>query len=123
MKPAAFLLLILAAAPAAAHEGAPHTPGWTLDAWVTGPLLLGAGLYLVGFVRLWRRSGPGRAALKRDAILFGLGWLTLAAALVSPLHEAGGMSFAMHMIEHELIMLVAALLIVAGRPGTAFLWA
>jgi len=29
----------------------------------------------------------------------------------------------MHMIEHEIIMLVSALLLVAARPGAVFLWA
>ena len=48
--------------------------------------------------------------------------MILAGALVSPLHEAGEVSFAMHMIEHELIMLPAALLLVAARPGPVLLW-
>jgi cytochrome c oxidase assembly factor CtaG len=116
-------VLLLISAPAAAHDGSPHAPGWTLDLWVTGPLAGGAIVYAVGLIRLWQRSDLGRASLRRDAALFSLGWFTLAAALVSPLHQAGETSFTMHMIEHELIMLVAALLIVAGRPGAVFLWA
>jgi cytochrome c oxidase assembly factor CtaG len=96
---------------------------WTLAPLVTGPLLVSALLYAVGFARLWRRSDQGRASLRRGAFLFGAGWLTLAAAIVSPLHEAGESSFAFHMIEHELIMLPAALLLVASRPGAAMLWA
>lgn len=122
-RAAVLLLLIGAAAPALGHDGSDHGPGWTLDLWVTAPLLAGAILYLVGFGRLWSRAGLGRRTLRRDAALFGLGWASLAAALVSPLHEAGETSFTMHMIEHEAIMLVSALLIVAGRPGAAFLWA
>jgi putative membrane protein len=123
MKRLGALALLLLAAPAAAHDGSVHEPGWTLDLWVTGPLAAGAILYVAGLMRLWRRSDLGRASLRRDAAVFGLGWLTLAGALISPLHEAGENSFTMHMIEHELIMLVAALLIVAGRPGAVFLWA
>ena len=120
---AALALLIAAAAPASAHDGSPHATGWTFGLWVTVPLAAGAILYATGFTRLWRRSDLGRPALRRDAMLFGLGWTSLATALVSPLHEAGETSFTMHMIEHEVIMLVSALLIVAGRPGAAFLWA
>ncbi|HEV2747064.1 MAG TPA: cytochrome c oxidase assembly protein [Allosphingosinicella sp.] len=90
---------------------------------MTGPLALTALLFLVGFARLWRRSDLGRSALKRSFWLFAAGWTTLAAAVVTPLHEAGERSFTMHMIEHELIMLVAALLLVASRPGAAMLWA
>jgi cytochrome c oxidase assembly factor CtaG len=116
-------LLVLPVVVASAHDGSDHAPGWTFDLWVTAPLALGALLYASGLARLWRRAGGGRPRLKRDAALFGLGWLSLAAALVSPLHEAGEDSFAMHMIEHEVIMIVSALLIVAGRPGAALLWA
>jgi putative membrane protein len=122
MRAAAAFLLLLAASPALAHEGHDHGPGWTLDPVVALPLLLGALVYALGLARLWRRASRGRGILRRDAWLFGAGWLVLAAALVSPLHQAGERSFTLHMIEHELIMLVAALLIVAGRPGPAFLW-
>ena len=116
------LLLLLLPAPALAHAGESHG-GWTLSPWVTGPLLVSALLYATGLARLWRRSDQGRPALRRAAFLFASGWLILAAALVSPLLEAGEASFAMHMIEHELIMLPAALLLVASRPGAAMLWA
>lgn len=124
MKRLLALLLLAAAAPALAHDGAHgEAPGWTFDLWVTAPLLVGAGLYALGYTRLWRRSDLGRPTLKRDGLLFAAGWLTLAAALVSPLHEAGERSFTMHMIEHEVIMLPAALALAASRPGAAMLWA
>ncbi len=122
MRIAPPLVLLLAASPAFAHDGQDHGAGWTLDPLVTIPLLLSAIVYAVGLARLWSRADRGRPAIRREALLFGLGWLTLAASLISPLHEAGERSFTIHMIEHELIMLVAALLIVAGRPGPAFLW-
>lgn len=121
------LLLLLLPTAAWAHAG-PHRievgpPGWTLDAWVTVPLLLAAAFYLAGFIRLRRRSAGGRPTLARQARLFALGWLALAAAAVSPLHEAGERSFAMHMIEHELIMLAAGWLLAASRPVGTMLWA
>jgi len=122
MRRVAFLPLVFAAAPAFAHDGHDHA-GWTLSPSVILPLLLAAALYAAGTMRLWRRSGRGRTGLKRDLSLFGLGWLTMAGALVSPLHEAGEQSFTLHMIEHEILMLVAALLLVAARPGAALLWA
>jgi putative membrane protein len=120
MKRLAFLLLLIPA-PALAHGGETHG-GWTLSSWVLGPLLVSALLYGIGFARLRQRSDQGRPALRRAALLFAAGWLTLAAAVASPLHEAGEASFTMHMIEHELIMLPAALLLVASRPGAAMLW-
>nr|MDQ4087624.1 cytochrome c oxidase assembly protein [Pseudomonadota bacterium] len=114
-------LLLTAASPALAHAGETHELGWTLSPLVTLPLALPALLYVRGWRRLWSRSDRGRAGVRRDGLIFAAGWLTLAGALVSPLHEAGEMSFTMHMIEHELLMLVAALLLVAARPGAVFL--
>jgi cytochrome c oxidase assembly factor CtaG len=46
----------------------------------------------------------------------------LAGALVSPLHQAGERSFAAHMLEHELLMLPAAALLVLARPLGVMLW-
>ena len=114
-------LFLLLPAPALAHAGEEHG-GWTLDPWITGPLALSALVYAVGASRLWSRSEQGRGALRRQALLFSAGWLILAGAVVSPLHEGGQSSFTLHMIEHELIMLPAALLLVASRPGAAMLW-
>jgi len=114
--------VLLSATPAAAHEGHSHSIGWTLGPEVTVPLLVALALYLAGLVRLRVRSSKGRALLDRRAWLYLAGWAILAGALVSPLHEAGEVSFAMHMIEHELIMLPAALLLVAARPGPVLLW-
>lgn len=114
------LPLLLNAAPAFAHAGEDH---WTLSPSVTLPLLFAALLYTIGLTRLWRRSDLGKAFLRRGALLYAAGWATLAGALVSPLHEAGERSFTLHMIEHEILMLVSALLLVAARPGPALLWA
>jgi len=116
------LVPLAIAAPAAAHGGHEHGIGWTLDASVTVPLLLAALIYAVGFWRLRARADRGRPALARQAWFYAAGWLILVGALVSPLHEAGERSFTMHMIEHELLMLPAALLLVAARPGPVLLW-
>jgi cytochrome c oxidase assembly factor CtaG len=106
-----------------AHAGEDQSAGWTLTPGVTIPLALLAILYAIGFLRLRRRSAAARALHVQRGGMFVAGWLTLAGSLVSPLHEAGEASFTMHMIEHELIMLPAALLIVAARPGPVLIWA
>ena len=117
------LLAALIASPALAHEWHDHDAGWTLSPGVTLPLALTALLYATGWVRLRVRSERGRPGRVRGAILFAAGWLVLAGALITPLHEAGEQSFTLHMIEHELIMLLGALLLVAARPGPVLLWA
>jgi len=127
MRPAGLLALtaLVAAGPAAAHvTGAAHPePGWTFDPWLTVPLALGAALYALGAWRIGRRSTGGRGVRRRQAWLFAAGWASLALSVVSPLHEAGERSFTAHMVEHEILMLVAAPLLVLARPLGAMLWA
>jgi len=96
---------------------------WTFEPWVIMPLLIGGLLFAVGFGRLHARSAQGSGALKRRAVLFAFGWLALAVAVVSPLHELGEHAFTAHMIEHELLMLAAAPLLVASEPLAVMLWA
>ena len=111
------------ASPALAHAGEHHEEiGWTLDPSITIPLAMAALLYAVGFVRLHHRADRGRGSLARQAGLYAAGWLLTAGAIISPLHEAGERSFTFHMVEHELLMLPAALLLVAARPGPVLLW-
>ena len=116
-------LLILCAIPGVAFAHGPSAwPGWTLDPWVTLPLALSLLWFNAGYARLRARERrPGTH--RRQAHLFWLGWLVLAAALVSPLHEAGERSFSAHMFEHELLMLAAAPLLVLSRPIGIALWA
>lgn len=115
-------LLLAVGAPARAHGGqhGHESPGWTLDPWITGPIALSALLFALGWRRLRARSGQDRT---RQLWLFAGGMAVLAAALVSPLHEAGERSFAAHMFEHELLMLVAAPLLVMAKPLPVMLWA
>ncbi|MFS0850898.1 cytochrome c oxidase assembly protein [Novosphingobium panipatense] len=111
--------------PGLAHDtGIAHDepPGWTLDPWITVPLLLTLVLFGVGASRLSRRSGRGSAALARRVRFFVVGWLLLTVALVSPLHQAGERSFGAHMFEHEVIMLAAAPLLILAEPLAIMLW-
>jgi putative membrane protein len=115
------------AAPAAAHPVTEHVVesgrGWSFEPWVIIPLVVSAALFGLGWMRLRRRSGGGRTSVDRKAALFAAGWLFLVVAAVSPLHEAGGRSFAAHMLEHELLMLAAAPLLVLSWPIATMLWA
>ncbi|RWO60065.1 MAG: cytochrome c oxidase assembly protein [Mesorhizobium sp.] len=101
--------------------GAPGA-GWTLALPITLPLAVLALIYVVGAGRLWRRSSRGRTLRMRQALLFTAGWSVLTAALVSPIHVLGEQVFAAHMIEHELLMAVAAPLLVSACPAAALMW-
>src|SRR2546423_4216303 len=83
-------------------------------------LALSAWFYAIGLKRTWK-SGMGRGVTRGDACLFAAGWFALFIALVSPLHPWGQMLFSAHMTQHELLMLVAAPLIVLGAPMAVFL--
>lgn len=116
-------MIALAMLHAGVHRLPDEAPGWTFAPSVVVPLLLSATLYAIGYVRLQRRATSGRARNRRHAWRFAAGWTVLAFAIVSPLHEAGERSFTLHMIEHELIMVPAALLIAIARPLGVMFWA
>jgi putative membrane protein len=86
-------------------------------------LLICAALYARGLHALWRRAGRGRGISYRQATWFALGTLAIAAALVSPLDALGERFFSVHMLQHEILMLVAAPLMVLARPLGAWTWA
>jgi cytochrome c oxidase assembly factor CtaG len=96
---------------------------WNTDPAVLVPLLLVAVLYVCGCARLLARSRLGRAALRWRALAFAAGWAALAIALVSPLDALSAALFSAHMVQHELLMIVAAPLLVLGRPLGIWLWA
>lgn len=96
---------------------------WEWDFIVVVPLALSFALYLIGLASLWLRAGVGRSVANWQACCFLAGWLTLVAALVSPLHEYAEHLFTAHMIEHELPMAVAAPLLAVSRPLGTFLHA
>jgi putative membrane protein len=87
------------------------------------PILgLAALLYLLGLKRLWRRAGTGRGIRTWEAASFGAGWLVLALALLSDLHHLAERHVWAHMVQHELLMVLAAPLIALGRPLEAASW-
>lgn len=103
---------------AALAHGGGSGPGWSFAPWVVVPLLMVLAIFLTGQARLRRRSNIER----RHSWLFLGGLAVLALALVSPLHEGGEVSFTLHMIEHELIMLIATFLLAASEAGGVLAW-
>lgn len=94
--------------------------------WDALPLLTIGGaflLYTLGLTRLWRSAGPGVGLGFGQVSCFLLALGTLALALLSPLDGWSDRLFSAHMAQHELLMVVAAPLLILGRPLTAYLWA
>ncbi|HVW10052.1 MAG TPA: cytochrome c oxidase assembly protein [Bryobacteraceae bacterium] len=89
---------------------------WTADPGIVVPLACTGLLYAAG-ARI--RRGTSRTQIA----CFWIGWAVLVIALVSPLHYWGEMLFWVHMTQHELLMLIAAPLLVLSRPLVPMLWA
>jgi cytochrome c oxidase assembly factor CtaG len=104
------------------HEGRPHNwhdlvRAWSFEPLVVISLTITALLFIIGLRR------KRRSIRTWEALCFAFGWLALFVALVSPLHAWGQVLFSAHMTQHEILMLVAAPLLVLGRPLVTFLWA
>jgi putative membrane protein len=122
-------LVLTASLPAlaSAHPGRSLHPGevwaaWTWDPWVLLGIGVPAWLYARGVGRVWRRAGRGRGVGVWQFRAFCAGLVTLGVALISPVHAVGGALFWVHMVQHELLILIAAPLLALGAPAPAFAW-
>lgn len=111
------VLTVMQATSASAHTLAAPTTDATDVLLVALPVVLGAALYLLGLLR--HRSS---LTMRWRPVAFYGGLVVLAASLLPPLDAWSATSFAFHMTQHELLMLVAAPLLVLGRPLPYFLW-
>jgi len=95
---------------------------WSLEPAIVAPLAIAGILYARGVAVLWR-DGKRRGVQPRHVAAFVVGWLVLFLAVASPLHELSEQLFSAHMIQHELLMIVSAPLLILGRPIVVMLWA
>jgi len=111
-----------------AHTGRAPEPHDVWTSWNFAPIVI-AGLALAAWVQargvraLWRRAGVGRGLARWRVAAFAGGLVAVALALLSPIDTVGSALFAVHMIQHMLLVVVAAPLLVLGDTGTAALWA
>jgi putative membrane protein len=116
------------AAIALAHLETPPTPQ---DFWRTWhpepasvlPVVLVAWLYARGMRTLWRRVGPRQVVRGWQVAAFAAGLLALLVALASPLDALAAALFSAHMLQHLLLIVVAAPLLALGAPLVPLLWA
>lgn len=117
---------VLLAAPSAvlAHGSdapAPTFP-FVLLAWRFDPLVV-LGLLLAAVVYLWavgrvNRAHPSNRQPAHRSWLFCAGLAAIGLALLSPIEAYEGALFSVHMVQHMLLELVAAPLLLAGAPIT-----
>ncbi|HTK52568.1 MAG TPA: cytochrome c oxidase assembly protein [Gemmatimonadaceae bacterium] len=95
--------------------------GWSFEPGVVIPLIVVGAVYARGAYVMRVRSSHAPRATAIAA--FAGGWATLVVGLVSPVDGISEQLFSMHMVQHELLMALAAPLLVASRPGPALVWA
>ena len=103
-----------------AHTGRPLAPHDLWSSWNLDPLLLlvlGAALVLH---RRGRVAATGTAGAWR-ARAFAVGVLVVCVAVLSPLDALSGALASAHMVQHILLMLVAAPLFAFSAPGSTLL--
>lgn len=103
-----------------------------LRSWSWQPfILMGLGVaalsYAYAFYYFWQHGWLGR--LTRRGLIrrsqpwyFAAGLVTIFIALFSPIDVLAGMLFMMHMLQHMLLMMVAAPLLLLGLPVPLIRW-
>ena len=118
---------LIAAVPASAlgHDGRAAESGDILTAlgsWSADPpglllALIAGGLYAWAYHRL-RRQDPQFRFPAWHAWCFGVGWVLMIIGLVSPVDTYSDDLFWVHMLQHILITMVVAPLMLLGAPAT-----
>ena len=97
------------------------TPAEIWHAWPMQPVVgftiaTAAVLYWRGVVLTWRAAGSGRGVRRPRAIAFAGAMIALGVALLSPLDPLGETLFSAHMVQHLVLMTVAAPLVAYSMP-------
>ena len=88
---------------------------WSIDPELLAPVALAAFFYARGLAR-WRDRSREHASWRVVSYYAGLSVLVLA--IESPIDRLGAHHFTFHMLQHELLLMVAAPLILLGAPTT-----
>jgi putative membrane protein len=107
--------------PILAHPGRPPAPHDLWGVWNLDPVLLLGFLLVVWAYRRGRASGPRRELDGWRARCFAVALVALGVALLSPLDALSGALASAHMVQHLLLVLVAAPLLALSAPSSAIL--
>jgi putative membrane protein len=107
--------------PILAHTGQPPAPHDLWVAWNLDPVLLGGFLLAAWAYRRGQTGGPRRDIDTWRARSFTGALLALAVALLSPLDALSSALASAHMVQHMLLVLVAAPLLALSAPSSTIL--
>jgi cytochrome c oxidase assembly factor CtaG/cytochrome c2 len=96
---------------------------WSFEPWIVASLAVAMVWYCIGLQRIRRRVGSGRIARIDAVAAFAAGIGVLVIALLSPIDRFGEQLFSVHMVQHLLLIMVAAPLLAWSRPTLVFIWA
>jgi putative membrane protein len=94
---------------------------WSGEPSVVIPLVIGAVWFARGRGRLVRRARERRGS-RRRARCYWMAIATLAIALLSPIDAIAASLFSAHMVQHLLLIFVAAPLFALGAPAPELWW-
>jgi putative membrane protein len=123
------ILTSISVPPLGAHSGPspdPSVPWWTLwhaDALIVANLFLLSACYIAGWRQLRAQRGTDAPVRPIQALAFAAGIGFLIIALLSPVDGLAGELLWVHMVQHMVLMNLAAPLIVLGAPVRTILWA
>ncbi|MFQ5851021.1 MAG: cytochrome c oxidase assembly protein, partial [Candidatus Binatia bacterium] len=92
---------------------------WRPDVAIVAAFL--STVYVMGWRRLRKRNS--QSTKKWQLLLYLASMTTICLALLSPIDALGSFLFMFHMTQHELLMMVAAPLLLLADPLPPFLWA
>jgi len=94
--------------------------GWSFEAHVWLPIVLAIAAYHWA-VRVVDRAHPGNRVPRRRTVAWDAGLAVILVALQSPIGTYDTTLFSVHMVQHVLLMMVAAPLLALGAPITLLL--
>lgn len=103
------------------HAGQPTAPHDLWTAWNADPLLIAGFVLGIWVYRRGRTGGRRRRADVWRARCFTAALVALAVALLSPLDALSGALASAHMVQHLLLVVVAAPLLALSAPSSTLL--
>src|SRR3954454_1177116 len=82
-----------------------------------------AALYVIGLSRVWATAGFGRLVPAGRALVFLGALAMLAVALGPPMDRFADTNLTWHMVQHIVLIWIAAPMLVLGAPMPTLLWA
>ena len=106
-----------------AHGGDAEGAATVYQSLTTLTIFVAGMMYAIGLLRLRRGALRLNANARWGSAAFFAGLLLAWVVAAGPFEQATRESFALHMVQHELLILLVAPLLVEGRPLALWTWA